>query len=71
MLPECRATCAFVLFLLAVLPGCLVQTETFLTERADAETDDRLIGVWTVPNNEDENGFHLRARSGRRAAWTF
>lgn len=47
----------FVLFILAVLPGCLVQTETFLTERADAETDDRLIGVWTVPHNEDETGF--------------
>lgn len=48
---------AFALALLVFLSGCLVQTETFLTERGDAELDGRLIGVWTVPNNQDDVGF--------------
>ncbi len=48
---------AFVLLALLVLPGCLVQTETFLSERAGAGIDERLIGVWTVPHNQDETGF--------------
>ena len=50
-----RAVCA--LLLLVVLPGCLVQTESFLTPREAAEVDERLIGVWTVPHKDDEVGF--------------
>jgi hypothetical protein len=47
----------FVLAVLFGLPGCLVQTETFLTERGAAQLDERLLGVWTVPHQTDEVGF--------------
>ncbi len=48
---------AYLFLLLVLLPGCLVQTETFLTERSDAKVDERLIGVWTVPHNQDDVGY--------------
>lgn len=46
---------AFLLCLL--LPGCLVQTDNFLSDRETSQVDQRLIGVWTVPGNQDETGF--------------
>ncbi len=48
---------ALVLLLSLILPGCLVQTDTFLSERTSSTLDERLLGIWIVPGNEDENGF--------------
>jgi len=48
---------AIVLCLGFVLAGCMVETETFLTERSAAGTDARLVGVWTVRGQETETGF--------------
>lgn len=48
---------ALVLLLSLILPGCLVQTDNFLSDRKYSPADERLLGIWIVPGNEDENGF--------------
>lgn len=46
----------FVVIAGTALSGCIVTTKTWLSERADAKADDRLLGVWHVPvENEKFN----------------
>lgn len=45
----------------AFLAGCLVRTETFLSERADATVDERLYGAWSIePDQPDANSLFVR-----------
>jgi len=37
-----------------VLSGCIVNTKTWLSERASSEADKRLLGVWSVPAGNDK-----------------
>ena len=63
IMQACRtlARLAAVAALGALLAGCLVRTETFLSERADASVDERLLGAWSVePDQPDTSSLFVR-----------
>lgn len=61
-MPVVRALLTLLFCLL--LPACMVQTQTFLSEREASQADERLIGTWVSPDNEGEIGFALVREAG-------